>query len=123
MDEIKKYMVSIGIALGLIILFSFFINLLNYFDILSSSAYKIILVLLNTVSIILASFILGKKSNEKGYLKGIKFGLIITIIMFIISYLAFDTSISTITILYYVILIIASIIGSVFGINKNENKW
>lgn len=122
MEKIKKHSLSIGISLSLILIFSFFINLLNYYDLLSANLYKISLVLLVALSIFLSAFILGKNTKEKGYLEGIKFGILIVLIMSIISYLAFDNNITIKSIIYYLILLITSATGSAFGINNKKEK-
>lgn len=122
METIKKYLSSLGITLGLILTFSFFLNIFSYFDLLNSNIYKIILILTSAISILVGSFILGKKSDNKGYLEGIKFGLITIILFFIISFLAFSQKLTISSFIYYLILVITSSIGSMFGINKRTNQ-
>ena len=80
-----------------------------------------IIVLTTTISTAVGSYILGKKTQEKGYLEGIKFGIILILLMWIISFLAFDQSFSISSIIYYLIFVITSSIGSMFGINKKTN--
>lgn len=118
LETIKKYFISLGITLGLTIAFAFFVNILNYFDLLSMNTYKVIIVLTTAVSTGVGSYILGKKTDRKGYLEGIKFGIILILLMWIISLLAFDQSFSISSIIYYLIFVITSSIGSMFGINK-----
>lgn len=121
METIKKYLFSMVITLGLILAFAFFINIFNYFDILSGNFYKVILVILSSLSIATGSFLLGKKALNKGYLEGIKFGVFMVLIFFVISFLAFDNGITVSSLIYYLILVIASSVGSMFGINKKTN--
>ena len=118
MEKIKKYLISLGISLGLIIVFAFFINILNYFELINTGAYKTILILLAALSIFVGAFLLGKKASQKGYLEGLKFGLITCLLMLIISYLAFDSNISIDSLIYYIILLFTSCTGSMIGINK-----
>lgn len=118
METVKKYLISLGITFSLIIIISFFINLLNYFEILNTNAFKIIITLTGILSIFIGAFILGKNSNKKGYLEGLKFGIIICLLMFIISYLAFDNNMLLASLIYYLILIFTSCVGSMIGINK-----
>ena len=98
------------------------INIFSYFDLLNSNVYKIILIFTSALSVATGAFILGKKSDNKGYLEGIKFGLITTILFLIISFLAFDQGVTISSFIYYLILIITSSIGSMFGINKRTNQ-
>ena len=106
METIKKYLTSLGITLGLILAFSFFLNIFSYFDLLNNNVYKIILILTSALSVAIGAFILGKKSDNKGYLEGIKFGLITTILFLIISFLAFDQGVTISSFIYYLILVI-----------------
>ena len=70
--------------------------------------------------IVLALFIgaynLGKNTVKKGYLEGIKYGLFIVVILFLITVIFEDISVSNF--LTYVLYLLASIFGSTLGINK-----
>lgn len=121
MENIKKYLISLGITLVLILIFSFFLNIFNYFELINGNFYKIVLILTSALSIAVGAFILGEKSENKGYLEGIKFGFITSILFFIISFLAFDQKMTTSSFIYYLILIITSSVGAMFGINKRSN--
>lgn len=122
MENIKKYLISLGITLGLIIIFSLFLNVFNYFELINGNFYKMILILTSALSVAVGSFILGEKTDNKGYLEGIKFGLITIILFFVISFLAFDQKITTLSFIYYLILVITSSVGAMFGINKKASK-
>ena len=113
MEKIKKYSISIGITL----IFAFFLNILNYFNLISTNVYKIILIFMTSISVFIGAYLLGKETNKKGYLEGIKYGFIITILFWIISFLAFDENLKISNLLYYLV-----IIGSMFGINKKNEK-
>lgn len=122
MEKIKKYSISVGITMGLILIFSFFINLLNYFDLLNNSVYKIILIMCSAICVFTGSYILGKKGENKGYLEGIKFGIIMIIIFYIVSVLSFDYKISLSNLIYYLVILMISSVGAIFGINKKTNN-
>lgn len=122
MEKIKKYSISIGITIGLILIFAFFLNILNYFNLISTNAYKIILIFMTSISVFIGAYLLGKETNKKGYLEGIKYGFIITILFWIISFLAFDENLKISNLLYYLVILVISSIGSMFGINKKNEK-
>ena len=65
---------------------------------------------------------MGKNTVNKGWLEGIKFGIICIIIFTIFNYLAFDTFFNISNIILYVITLIASILGSIIGINFKKNN-
>lgn len=122
MNKIKKYSKCIGITLGLIITFSFFLNTLNYFNLININIYKILLIIMSSISILTGAYILGKQTQNKGYIEGLKYGIITTLLFYIISFLAFDQNINISNLLYYLIVITISIIGSMIGINKKEDN-
>lgn len=122
MNTTIKYLKNMGLLFLLILVFSFFINIFNYFNLLNQATYKTILILFVAVSVFVAAFMLGKSSKKNGYLEGLKFGIISTLSMFLISYLAFDSKISLSNLIYYLILIISSSVGAMFGINKKKEK-
>jgi len=122
MQMVKNYLLSLGISFGLIIIFSFFINLFNYFELININIYKFILILLVSISVFSGSFVLGKKTSKKGYIEGIKFGLINSLFMFFISFLAFNNSFTLRSFIYYLILVFVSLLGGVFGINRRKDS-
>ena len=65
---------------------------------------------------------MGKNTVNKGWLEGIKFGLICIIIFIIFNYLAFDTFFNISNIILYIITLTASILGSIIGINFKKNN-
>ena len=117
MISIKNYLLSLGTCFGLLLIFSFFINVLNYFDILNNGTYKVLLTLSSILSIAIGSYILGTKTDNKGYLNGFLFGLI-TIALFLIFSILIKNNLSTSSIIYYLIITITSLISGAIGINK-----
>lgn len=61
--------------------------------------------------------ILGKQSDSKGYLNGLLLS-VITILLLVITSLIFKFPLNINTLIYYVILIITTVLGSMIGINK-----
>ena len=57
--------------------------------------------------------------NEQGYLEGLKFGLLITFILFLLN-LIITKNIKIRLIILYIIINITSILGSMFGILKSK---
>ena len=89
-----------------------------YFDILSNNVFKYFKIIILLISCIISGIFIGKKSNNKGYLKGIIFSLIIIFIFFISS--LFLNGFKIYQLVYYLIIIITTTIGSMIGINKKN---
>ena len=65
---------------------------------------------------------IGRRSNKNGYLEGLKIGLIMILFVYLFSYLAFGITPKLPTLVFYVIILISSILGSVICINKKLSK-
>lgn len=117
MKTIKKYLISIGITLGLSLIFVFVINVLNYFDILSKTTYKALLILSSVMATTIGGYILGTKSDKKGYIKGLTLGIII-VALYAIATLISKNNLSIASFIYYLVIIITSSITGAVGINK-----
>ena len=121
MNYLKKLGKSLLYIIIPSILFTFILTLLNYFDIISYNSLNIIKYILFFISLFISSFIFGKFSNSKGWLEGIKYGLIIVIILLLFNYLVFNTPFNIKAIIYYLIILATSSIGSMLGINFKKN--
>lgn len=96
------------------------ITILSYFDIMSTKVVNYTKIIIPILSILLGGIYIGQRSKEKGWLEGIKVGLLFLILFFIFSYLAFQEGMHLRTWLYYLILLISSMLGSMIGINKRK---
>ena len=103
----------------LILLLSSFTTLLYYFNLLSSGVYNIFKLLIPLFSIFITTISFTKKVKEKGWLEGLKLGLLLIIVFIAISSFA-NTSFSIKMMLYYLIILITAILGGMIGINKSE---
>jgi len=115
-----KYLKALIYFFGPLLLILILFSTLNYFDIIPNQAIKYV----NIGNIILSSLVcgvyIGKKSKSLGYIEGIKEGLLLFIILFIFNYLALGIGINLKRFIFYLIIIIMCIIGSVIGINKKK---
>lgn len=81
--------------------------------------YKTIKILIPIIALFIGGIIIGKNSKNKGWFEGFKYGIIVIVIMFLISFLFSNNFFNIKRIIYYLILIFISILGSMIGINKN----
>ena len=115
---LKNYLISLGYFFTIFLISTLIQTIFNYFNLLSTNIISIIKLLIPILSIFIASYKLGTKSKQKGYLEGIKLGIIIIGIFITITLLTDKLSIKSL--LYYLILMIASILSSMIGINKKK---
>ncbi len=118
MANIKKYFISFLYILGLIFVLTLVLTVLNYFDVINGNVLNILKIVITILSTFVGGFLVGKNSNEKGYLEGIKLALIYVVFIFLLSILGFSDKITLNTFLYYAIIILSTMLGGMFGINK-----
>ena len=112
MNYLKSFIWSLGIFLSSIII----LTILNYFNIVSGIILKVLELLIPLISIFIGSYKLGKTSNQKGYIEGLKYSGIWVIIFLIFNIIT--KNLSLIGILYLFIIILIGVLGSILGINK-----
>lgn len=121
-----NYLKNLGISflytLVILLICTFLTTVLNYFNIMGGKTLSIFKIIILVLSLFSGGFVIGKKSNNKGWLEGLKYGLFILVISFIFNYLAFDKSFELKNILYYTIILISCIFGSIIGINIRKEK-
>ena len=115
---IMNYLKSLLWCFCILIISSIIITIFNYFNILNGTILKVLELFIPLISIFIGSYKLGKTSNQKGYIEGLKYGLIWVILFVIICLICkvFDWT----SIIYYFILLFISILGSILGINKKK---
>lgn len=64
---------------------------------------------------------MGRGATKNGYLEGVKIGFFIVLLFFSIS-LLFKEKVSVNLFIYYIILFMVPVVGSIKGINKKETK-
>ena len=120
MKYLKNLSFSFLYIIVTILILTFITTLLSYFNILNDKIVSIIKIIIPILSMLIGGFYIGKKSLKKGFLEGLKLGGIFSILLIIFNYLALDNSFKFKYLLFYIILIITSILGSMIGINKKK---
>lgn len=114
MKYLKKQLFSLLIyILGFILL----ISITSYFSIISYNISNYLIKILFLIGIFIFNFKIGRKSSKKGLIKGIKHSLgIIIVLLFLNLITGFNFSIKTL--LYYMLIMLTSILASILGVNK-----
>lgn len=117
---IKIYLKSFLYTSIILFISLFIITLLDYFSLFSSNTCNILKLITVIISIFVGAFLIGKNSLKKGYLEGIKYALIIISLIFIIN-IIFLRVININLLIYYIIILLSSIFGSMLGINFKKS--
>ena len=120
-DFLKKYQ-NVWNMLLIFIGILFLISTLNYFGILGSVLSAILNMLLGAIILFYLGFKKGQKRDNKGYIAGLKYGVLMILIMFLISFLLFKMLPNVVMFVYYGILLLSCILGSMVGINKKKEE-
>ncbi len=115
----KNYLKSYAYLFVIIFSLTILLSIINYF---SNKELYIFKILIPIIGIFISAIILGKKSKNKAYIEGTKYGLIYMLFSIIISYPILHNSFNIKNIIYYLVVIFSSIIGSMLGINIKKNK-
>lgn len=117
---IISYLKNLGISLLILLGGTFLITILNYFNIINPLFTNILNIIIPIVSLFIGGLLIGRESNNKGYLEGIKFGSIYALFIILYNILMVNSKFNFKIILLCIILIISAMIGSMIGINKKE---
>lgn len=117
---LKKILNSILTFFIIILVGTLIITLINYFSLLPSNIISILKLILPITTIFISSYKLGKQSEKKGYIEGLKLGIIIITIFIILTLLLDKLSVKSS--LYYLILLLTSTLSSMIGINRKKTN-
>ncbi len=119
MEKLKKYLKPTIKIVIISVLYLALLTLLSHTGILSLTTISKI----NFSLVALISFMggvhKGKKASKKGYLEGLKLGGIAIMILFVLNILFYRTF-NLYVFLYYLVILVGSIIGSMIGINLHR---
>lgn len=118
MNIFYKYIKSLIIFLSSIVIIPIFLTI---FNLLNLSTSRIIVIIVGALLMLTIGFITGKNSNSKGYLNGLLISIIAISILLIIS-LIFKFKLNINSLIYYIILVISTTLGSMIGINKKTKS-
>lgn len=121
MTYLKKYGLHLIYTTISILLSLLLITTLNYFNIISSTVYNILKIIVLLLNLFISNFILGKKAISKGYLEGLKLSIITILLLLIFSFIL-NLPLQPKIIIYYLIIIGTSVLGSMIGINKKKDS-
>ena len=118
MNMFYKYIKSLIIFLSSIVIIPMFLTIFYLFNLSTS---RIIVIILGAILMLFVGFITGKNSNSKGYLNGLLISVISILILVIIS-LILKVKLNINSLIYYIVLVVSTTLGSMIGINKKSKK-
>lgn len=116
----KKYLIPVAVNIGIMLIGTLISSILYYFNLTSDKINSIILYLISFSSIFIGSLMLAKGLKYKGLITGLFYFLFWFIISIFLSLVIFKTGFNVKNIIYYLILLAFSLLGSIIG--KNVQK-
>ena len=118
----KKYLIPVMVNIGIMLFGTLISSILYYFNLTSDKINAIILYLISFASIFIGSLMLAKELKYKGLITGLFYFLFWFIISLFLSLVIFKNLFNIKNIIYYLILLTFSLLGSVIGKNiQKEN--
>lgn len=112
---------EVGFYLLFLVLLTFLTSLINLLGV-NSTITNLFLFIFNGIAFFILGFKNGLRSKDKGFLAGIKVGLILLIILFIVNIFLSQKMVSLALLIYYLVLILSSTLGGMLGINKKKEE-
>ena len=119
---IKNFSKSLSISILLFLILTLVVTTFNYFNLLSINGINISKIIIPIISVLSGSFYMGTKIKNKDWLEGIKLSSLIILILLIIDLLVFKNSFEIKNLIYYIIILVSSMVGSMIGINKKKKN-
>lgn len=117
---IKNFGKSLGITMFLFLIITLLATILNYFNIIASGGMGVFKMFIPIVSILVGGFYLGSKAKNKGWLEGVKLSIFFLILLTLCHLVWMKDTFGFKNVLYYLILMISSMVGSMLGINLKK---
>lgn len=100
---------------------TFIVSLLNLLSV-NSGITTIMLLISNIILFLILNYFNAKLIKKRGYLEGIILGLIFIGFMYLIKIIIYNSNFAITTCIYYLILLITSVFGGMFGVNKKSKN-
>lgn len=117
---LKVYLKDLMYVYASILIGIFLFTVLNYFNIISDNMLNIFSMILIIGTFIFSGFYLSKRSKKRGIIEGLKTGSIISILFLLTALLVLDTPFKWQNLIYYLILIISSMMGGIIAKQGKE---
>ena len=117
----KKLAISLIYIVSSILVLTFLFTLINYFNVINDKTMSIFKIIIPIISLFIGGIYLGLNTKFKGFCNGLKLGLVFIFIMIILN-IVFISNFEFKNILYYLILLITTTLGSMIGINIKKSN-
>ncbi|MFC7371223.1 TIGR04086 family membrane protein [Fictibacillus iocasae] len=110
------------VILIFIIVSSVILSLILRFTSATEQSLKWVTLALSFVSMFAGGFLTGKKAQAKGWVLGAGTSMLFSLLVFLIQYLGYQTTFSSMQYLYHGLFMILCMIGGIMGVNFSSHS-
>lgn len=119
---LKKFMKTLGLCIGLFLVITLLATALNFFNVITTNTMGIFKMIIPVIALLISGIYLGSKAKNKGWKEGLKLSVFIILLLLFFHLVWMIETFGMKNILYYAILLISGMVGSMVGINiKRKN--
>lgn len=119
---LKNFMKTLGLCIGLFLVITLLATALNFFNVITTNTMGIFKMIIPVIALLISGIYLGSKAKNKGWKEGLKLSVFIIILLLFFHLVWMNETFGMKNILYYAILLISGMVGSMVGINiKRKN--
>ena len=122
MTYIKNLGIAFGVIIGSLLGVTLIVTLLHYINWIGSKTLSVLEIITPLLSLFIGVFIIVKNSKQNGWLEGLKLGGLFLTVLILFQYLGLRIHFSVKTILFYALLLVSCVFGSMLGINKRAKE-
>ena len=119
---LKKFMKTLGLCIGLFLVITLLATALNFFNVITTNTMGIFKMIIPVIALLISGIYLGSKAKNKGWKEGLKLSVFIILLLLFFHLVWMNETFGMKNILYFAILLISGMVGSMVGINiKRKN--
>lgn len=119
MKYLKEYGITLLKFLGFLIGGSIIISIM-YYLLFSSKVVNVLAFIYMIIVFFVFGLKAGKKATNRGFLAGLKIGFLLLSVLLLFNLIIYQTGFNVTRVIYYMVLIFASVIASTIGINRKQ---
>ncbi|MDD3392782.1 MAG: TIGR04086 family membrane protein [Bacilli bacterium] len=116
----KKSVKPLGFIAGTIIVLTLIMTIFSFFNLISDKVVDVIKIIIPILATMLGGFLIGKRSQFKGWLEGLKLALLFIALLMLLDIIGLGHEFKLFDFIYYSSLILFTVLGSVMGINVKK---
>lgn len=122
MKYLRKIGYGMAFTLGSFLILTLVLTLFSYINWFQGKMVHFVMIIIPIISLLLGGFVVGKMSEKDGWLEGLKFSGIFLVFLILFNYLGLRVTPEVQSIIFYLIMIVSTVLGSMVGINRKKNN-